>query len=158
EPRNERILRYHEALLLTRTGKFEDALRAYAFFAHDEAPNPELISAIGLAGLRMPMLPKEAAPEQQELLTATGKAALRFLADDENAGTAFQKLFQRFPTATNTHYLYGYLLYGKDPRQSFAEFRRELEISPSNAAAHVMVAWDYLLRDHASEALVHIQK
>ena len=32
QPRNEKILRYHEALLLTRAGRFEDALRSYAFF------------------------------------------------------------------------------------------------------------------------------
>ena len=36
QSRNEKILRYHEALLLTRTGRFEDALRSYGFFAHDE--------------------------------------------------------------------------------------------------------------------------
>ncbi len=42
QPRNEKILRYHEALLLTRTGRFEDALRSYAFFTHDEDSNPEL--------------------------------------------------------------------------------------------------------------------
>jgi tetratricopeptide (TPR) repeat protein len=158
QPRNERILRYHEALLLTRTGRFEDALNAFAFFAHDEAPDPELFLAIGLAGLRTPLLPKEVPTDRQELFTTAGKAALHFLAGDDNAGQAFQDLFQRFPSAANAHYLYGYLLFGKEPEQSFTEFKRELEVSPSNAAAHVMVAWDSLLRSDPSDALVHIEK
>src|ERR1039458_5546170 len=48
QPRNEKILRYHEALLLTRTGRFEDALRSYSFFTRDEDSKPELLMALGL--------------------------------------------------------------------------------------------------------------
>src|ERR1700686_3119129 len=76
QPRNEKILRYHEALLLTRTGMFEDALRSYAFFTHDAADsNPELLLAIGLAGLRTALLPQELKVDHQELYISAGKAS-----------------------------------------------------------------------------------
>src|SRR6266496_3117806 len=82
QPRNEKILRYHEALLLTRTGRFEDALRSYAFFAHDEDSNPELLLALGLAGLRIPLLPKDVKAAQQELYISAGKATFDFMKKD----------------------------------------------------------------------------
>ena len=116
QPRNEKILRYHEALLLTRTGRFEDALRSYAFFAHEENSNLELLLAIGLAGLRTPLLPKELKADQQELYISAGKAAFNFMkGDKEGARAEFQRLFQRVPPIPNAHYLFGYLLYAADP-------------------------------------------
>jgi tetratricopeptide (TPR) repeat protein len=154
QPRNEKILRYHEALLLTRTGRFEEALRSYALFAHDEAPAPELLLGTGLAGLRTPLLPQDVAAGRQDLFLAAGSASFRFMAGDvAGAQRAFQDLLQRFPKAPNAHYLYGYFLFASDPDQALAEFKRELEVAPSNAAAHVMLAWYSLMRNNSSEAL-----
>ena len=156
---NEKILRYHEALLLTRTGNFEGALQKYKPLAHGKVPNPELLIAIGLAGLRTPLLPKDLRADQRDLYTAAGNAAFVFMAGDEpGAQQAFEELFQRFPTAVNTHYLYGYLLSPVDPNQAIKEFRRELEIAPSNTPAELMLAWDSLTRNDFSEALVYAKK
>jgi tetratricopeptide (TPR) repeat protein len=159
QPRNEKILRYHEALLLTRSGNFEAALHEFNFFARGKVPNPELLVAVGLAGLRTPLLPKELKADQQELYAAAGNAALHFMAGDEKtAQQEFQDLFQRFPTAANAHYFYGYLLFPLDPDRAIVEFRRELEISPSNAAAEIMVAWDALIRNDFPQALTYAEK
>ena len=159
QARNEKILRYHEALLLTRTGNFEGALQKYALFAQDKVPNPELLVAVGLAGLRTPLMPKELKVDQQELYAAVGKAALRFMAGDRDvAQQEFQQLFQRYPAQANLHYLYGYLLFPTDPDQGTVEFKRELDVAPANAAAQLMVAWDALIRNEPSEALVYAQK
>jgi Flp pilus assembly protein TadD len=156
QPRHEKILRYHQALLLTRSGKFEEALRTYAYFAQDKNPNPELLVAIGLAGLRTPLLPKDIAINKQDLFAGTGQATFSFMAGDEKkARQAFQDLIQRFPTAANLHYLYGYLLFSIDPDLAVAEFKRELEVAPSNASAHFMLAWDALIRESPAEALVY---
>ncbi len=178
QPRNEQILRYHEALLLTRLGNFSAALKTYAYFAKDSISNPELMTAIGLAGLRMPMLPKELVQDQQtkdpqgkdpqskdpqvkdqqELVSAAGNAAYRYMAGDEaSAKQSFQELFQRFPKATNTHFLYGYLLFSTNPDAAFDEFQKELEISPANADADVMAAWALLLRNEPADALPYAQ-
>ena len=159
QPRNEKILRYHEALLLTRTGRFEDAMRSYAFFTRDEDANPELLTALGLAGLRVPILPKELKADQQELYISAGKAAFDLMRRDMDAGrTEFQHLFERVPPIANAHYLYGYLLYATDPEQAVYEFKKELEVNPSNAAAEVMLAWIPLMKNDGAEALPHARK
>jgi tetratricopeptide (TPR) repeat protein len=159
QPRNEKILRYHEALLLTRSGNFEGALQRYALLARGNVPNPELLVGIGLAGLRTPMLPKDLKADKQDLYMATGNAAFLFLSGDrKGAQQEFQNLFQRFPTAANAHYLYGYLLFPMDPDDAIVEFRRELEITPSNAAAQTMVAWDALIRSDFPAALSYSEK
>jgi tetratricopeptide (TPR) repeat protein len=159
QSKNEEILRYHEALLLTRTGKFQEALESYRYFAQKGIINPELLGAIGLAGLRVPFFPKDIAPEKQDLFLAAGDAAYRFMAGGQkNADEAFRDLFQRFPTAVNTHYLYGYLLFPTNPDQALEEFKKELEVSPANAPANEMLAWSALTGNDAATALPYAKK
>jgi len=159
KPRNEAVLRYHEALLLTLGGEFEDALRQYAFFSHTGATDPEMLTGVGLAGLRVQLLPKDVEPARRELLLAAGSAAFHFMAGDNDAAQReFQALFERFPAAVNAHYFYGYLLFAKDPELAVVEFKRELEVAPANADAHVMLAWYFLLQNNSVEALPHAQK
>jgi tetratricopeptide (TPR) repeat protein len=159
QPRNEQILRYHEALLQTRLGNYASALKTYSFFAKTGVTNPELLIALGLAGLRMPLLPKNVSAEQQPLVSAAGDAAYRFLAGDEPFATlAFQELFRLYPNAPNTHFLYGYLLFATDPDAALTEFLQELKIAPSNADADLMTAWALLLRNRAREALPYAQQ
>ena len=159
QPRNEKILRYHEALLLTRTGRFEDALRSYAFFTRDEDSNPELMLALGLAGLRTPLLPRELKADQQEVYVSAGKATFDFMRKNTDAAHAeFVRLFERVPPVLNAHYLYGYLLYATDPDQAVVEFKKELEVNPSNAVAEVMLAWIPLMQNDGAEAMPHARK
>ena len=158
QPKNEKILRFHESMLLTRLGRFEDAVRSYGFFAPEE-PNPELLLALGLAGLRTPLLPKEVQPDQQEIYRSAGRAGLNFMKGDrEGSGAEFQKLFARQPPVTNAHYFYGFLLYSSEPEEAMAEFRKELEVNPKNTAAQVMLAWIPLLKNDGREALPYAQK
>jgi tetratricopeptide (TPR) repeat protein len=159
QPRNEKILRYHEALLLTRSGNYEAALQAYALLVRGDVANPELLLSIGLPGLRTPLLPKDLKADRRDLYTAAGKAAFFFWSGDrKGAETAFGELFERFPTAANAHYLYGYLLFPTDPDRAIVEFKRELEVAPGNASAQTMVAWDALIRNDYAEALAYSQK
>jgi len=159
QPRNEIILRYHYALLLTKVGRFEDALKAFGLFVRDPDPKPELLVAIGLAGLRQPLLPREVRSDQQELYAAAGKAAFDFMKGvPDTAREEFQQLFERKPAVPNVHYLYGYLLYASDPDLAVIEFQRELEVNPSNPAAEVMLSWILLMQDRPAEALPHAEK
>jgi predicted Zn-dependent protease len=157
--RNEQILRYHEALLLTRTSRFEQALAAYAYFAKTGIDDPDMLVGLGLAGLRTPLLPKEAAASQRDLYSAAGKAAFHFLAGDEVvARQDFQLMFQAFPSTPTAHYLYGYLLFAKDPDAAAEEFRKELAVAPANASANAMLAWTFLMQNNASGALPYARR
>ena len=156
---NEQILRYHEALLLARLGRFQEALRSYSVFAEHKISNPNLLLAIGLAGLRMPLLPENVSVDQKELLTAVGNATFQFMAGDmEAAQTAFNDLFQRFPTAPNAHFLYGNLLYAFGPDAAVPQFKKELEVAPDNANARTMLAWSLLMQNRADEALPYAKR
>jgi tetratricopeptide (TPR) repeat protein len=169
-PRSEKILRYHEALLLAHKGNFEGALQRYAALSRAESAsgspagttnpaNPELLLSIGLAGLRTPLMPKELKADKQDLYVAAGNGAFLFWTKDrKGAERAFQNLFQHFPAAANAHYFYGYLLFPMDPDDAIVEFKRELEIAPANAPAQTMVAWDALIRNDYAEALAYSQK
>lgn len=142
QPRNAEILRYHEALLLTRLGNFEKALGRYTTFVKDGHASDELTNAIGLAGLRMPLFPQDADPAQAPLIAATGAAAFKFMNGDiEGARQAFQQLFASYPRTPDIHYLYGYLLFPTSPDAAIAQFQQELAISPSNSVANAMLAW-----------------
>lgn len=159
QPRNEKILRYHEAVLLAQKGDFEAALDRYARLALGNEPNPDLLTSIGLAGLRNSSLPKDLKPEQHDLFLAAGGAAFRMWSGDRaGAKEDFQKIFERTPFPANAHYFYGYLLFPTDPDEAIVEFKRELEIAPTNALAHTMVAWDALIRNDFPTALAYSQK
>jgi predicted Zn-dependent protease len=159
QPRNEQILRYHEALLLARLGKFQDALRAYAWFARKGITSAELIEEIGLAGLRTPAMPEQADDKGKSLFMAAGTAAYQFMAGQEGeARASFQKLFQKFPAASNAHLLYGYLLFERNPEEAIREFKRELEVTPSNTGANVMLAWAFLMQNDPLSALPYAKR
>ncbi|HTU33232.1 MAG TPA: tetratricopeptide repeat protein [Candidatus Acidoferrum sp.] len=159
DSRNEQILRYHAALLLTRAGQYQPALQEYAWFARNGISSPELLLGLGLAGLRVPTMPKDIQPDQQPLLAAAGEAAYQFLARHEDqAQKAFDDLFRRFPKAVNAHYLYGYMLLQRDPDHAIDEFKQELQVFPTNADADVMLAWAYLSQNDPQAALPFAQK
>ncbi len=163
EPQLGPVLLYHEALLLTRTGEFDKALQKYAELLHGDTRsgtlNDALLTSIGLAALRAPLLPKEVPPSQQDLYLLGGKTASFVLTGDYSHGeSAFGELLERYPNAPNVHYMHGVYLLARDPDAAFDEFRRELEISPSNTAAAAMLAWGLLTRGDPKEALTYAKK
>lgn len=159
QSRNEEILRYHEGLAQTRTGRFQDALQTFKYFAEKGINNPELLQAIGLAGLQVSSLPKDIPAGQEDLFLTAGNAGYRFMAAGEkDADAAFQDLFERFPTTQNAHYFYGYLLFPTDPDRALIEFKHELEVAPTSASANEMLAWAYLTENDAAGGLPYAQK
>jgi tetratricopeptide (TPR) repeat protein len=141
-PRNGTIVRYHEALLLTRLGRFEEAIGRYAAMVKKGEASGDLATGVGLAGLRMALLPSEVEPAEAALVAAAGSAGMQVFSGDAAGGdAAFAEIFRRFPTAPNVHYFYGYLLLSADPVRAVAEFEREAAVSPRSANAHAMLAW-----------------
>jgi tetratricopeptide (TPR) repeat protein len=159
QPRNAQIILYHEALVLTRLGRFDEAIGKFTYFVKQAPGNPELTVAVGLAGLRMPLLPKDVDPAQTELITMVGQAAIDVMTGDAAGGRrAFQAVFDRYPTTPNVHYLYGYLLYTTLSDETIPEFRKEIAISPHSAIAHAMLAWALEFQGDFAAALPDAQK
>ena len=154
DSRNSQILRYHEGLLLTRLGRFEEALTAYGYFARQHISNDDRIAAVGLAALRIPELPKDTAASQRDQVALAGNAAFLLLSGDiSGASQAFQAFFQRYPSTANLHYSWGYLLYPTDQDAAIEEFRREIVVDPGNALDHTMLAWSLLMENEPAAAL-----
>jgi tetratricopeptide (TPR) repeat protein len=154
QPRNARIILYHQALLLIHFGRFEESLAKFALLAKQGSDNQDLPIGIGLAGLRMNLLPKDVPAAQIPKLSAIGNAAVRVMKQDYDAGRqAFQSLFTQYPQVANIHYLYGYLLFATKPEQALAQFREELAISPHSPHGHAMCAWALELQGDYAAAL-----
>jgi tetratricopeptide (TPR) repeat protein len=154
QPRNAEILYYHEGLLMTRLGYFEEALSQFANLVKGGKSDPELTTAIGLATLRMPVLPQDADPAQSELLAMTGTAAAKVMnADLDGARQSFAELFTRYPKTPNIHYTYGYLLFATHPEDAIAQFQQELTLSPDSAVTNAMLAWAYGIQGSYPDAL-----
>lgn len=158
EPRNSGIIVFHEALLLTRLGRYEEALAKYDVLVKHGTAGQDVINGLGLAGLRMPILPKDIDPSQEQLVLLIGQAAASIMSGDMTGGQqAFENLFNRFPTRPYLHYLYGYLLSVIDPGAAIVQFQEELKIAPSSAIAHSMLAWDMGMQGDFAAALPSAQ-
>jgi len=159
DSRNTQILRYHEGLLLTKLGRFEEALTAYGYFARRHISNDELVAAVGLATLRIQQFPKDADPSQRDMIALAGNATFLLLSGDKPAADqTFLTFFQHYPAAANAHYSLGYLVYPTDQDAAITEFRRELAVDPGNAVDHTMLAWALLMDNSPAEALPEAKK
>ncbi len=159
EPEMEKVLRFHEAMLLTSTGKYDQAIQKYAWFVRGGRPSGILLTGLGLAALRAPLLPKDVPATEQDLYVAAGTAAFSQMAGDRAASQQnFQSLLERYPTAHHVHYLYACSLLASDSTQAIQELKRELEITPASSGALSMLAWAMLNQGAAKEALPYAER
>lgn len=159
QPEIEKVLRFHEAILLTHAGDFDRAIRKYVWFLRGGAPNSVLLGALGLAALRTPLLPQDIPAEQQDLFHTAGLAAFSQMAGDpSSAHQHFQTLLEHYPTAHHVHYLYACSLLAANPEQAIQEFRRELQITPASGGTLTMLSWALLNRGDSAEALPYAKE
>jgi tetratricopeptide (TPR) repeat protein len=159
QPQMDRVLRYHEALLLAVTGDFEEALQKYSWLLQHGSGNPTVVMSMGLAALRTSVLPQNIPAEQQALYTTAGKAVAFTMSGDVNsAEQTYTEMLQKFPQAMNVHYLHGCFLLNAHPEQAMSEFQRELELSPSNPAAMAMLSWMLMRRGDLQTAMPYANK
>ena len=159
EPHNEQIIRFHLAQLLARASRFQDALEQYRFFAEHHVDAPELKIGIGLAGMRVPTFAKEISSQDRDFYQAAGDAGYTFLSgDSEQADVAFRQLFAKFPSKSNLHYFYGFLLFPKDPALAIDQFHDELAVDPANETANALMAFTLVIAGRYNEALEPAQR
>jgi tetratricopeptide (TPR) repeat protein len=166
-----RTVLLHDGTLNTLLGKPEIALQRLTLAAnqiaaaHPEAPreavfrDSELLTAFGVAALRIPKLPSDLRPEQIPLVRQAGRAqALIALQDRVPAETEFQRLLALYPSEPGVHYMYGVFLLKEHPPQAIDEFRREIETSPSHDAARIQLALEFLRIGEYEQGLKYAQE
>jgi tetratricopeptide (TPR) repeat protein len=148
------VARYHAAVLMTRIEQYEQALETLGEFASEGDDSPRVIEAMGIATLRMAMLPVEVPPDRRERILMAGRASY-FMATRNTAGAAkaFEALVSRYSDAANVHYAYGVFLLLEQPDRALEEFKRELEIQPAHPWSLMQIAYEYLKRGDGAAAL-----
>jgi tetratricopeptide (TPR) repeat protein len=153
QPRNEQILRYHLAELLTRNGRFQDALAQYNFFAAKNILDEDVLVGLGLAGMRTPLLTKDVAAADREMYKAAGAAGYTLLKENTQLADAlFTQLFARYPATPGMHFFYGFLLFPHSPELAIEQFKSEVAIAPGNLDAHAMLAFSLMISGRYAEA------
>ena len=153
------VARYHAAILMTRMEQFEQALETLGEFAGEGDDNPRVIEAMGLATLRMPLLPIEAPPERREMVLMAGRASYMMATRNTAASEkAFEALAARYPETLHVHYAYGVFLLQEKPDRAIEEFKRELELQPGHPWSLMQIAYEYLKRSDGAAALPWAQQ
>jgi tetratricopeptide (TPR) repeat protein len=153
------VARYHAAVLMTRMEQFEQALETLGEFAGEGDDNPRVIEAMGLATLRMPLLPIEAPPARREMVLMAGRASYMMATRNTAASEkAFEALAARYPETLNVHYAYGVFLLQERPDKAIEEFKRELELQPGHPSSLMQIAYEYLKRSDGASALPWAQQ
>lgn len=154
DDRFARATRYHTALLLTKAGKFEIALKRLAEISAPDTESPELIRAIGVAGLRLPVFATGLPTAQQGLADAVGYALFDgYLRREKEAELKYQALLAKFPKQPELHYLHGVALLTSDPAAAIEELKLEIAMSPRHIAARLQIAFEYLKQGEPAQAL-----
>jgi tetratricopeptide (TPR) repeat protein len=153
------VLRFHEAQLLAKMGKFDQSLQLFATFLKDGEAPPAVIAPLGIAALRQRLVVSEIANTQENLYTAAGKTAAAILSGNAvQSEIALAGLIAAFPSAPGVHYLCGFYFLGQDPWRAREEFRRELTLNESNSSANAMLAWVLLNHREVEAALPYARK
>jgi tetratricopeptide (TPR) repeat protein len=148
------VARYHAAVLMTRVEQYEQALETLGEFASEGDDSPRVIEAMGIATLRMAMLPSEAPPDRRERILMAGRASfLMATRNTAGAAKAFDALVSRYSDAPNVHYANAVFLLGEQPDRALEEFKRELEIQPDHPWSLMQIAYEYLKRGEGVTAL-----
>jgi tetratricopeptide (TPR) repeat protein len=155
-----RIAQYHLGVLLNLNGEFDRAVELLSV-GHPEAPlAAQWNVALGMGLLRVPRLPEDVPPVEQNLYASAGQAA-SFLADSkyDNAFAILDKLLKDYPNTPFLHYAYGAALASLSQYdEAEAQLKEETRISPSSALPYIRLAFIDLKTYRANDALADAQK
>src|SRR5581483_2510319 len=148
---------FHFALLLTRDGKFVQALYLLAAEVSKSHSGPMLVEAMGLASLRMKNVPEDYPPERREEVWLAGETAFYAAvhpADFRRADEYANRLSAHYDQSANVHYFLGTLRrFESNDDEAEKEYERELKVSPQHVAAMIELAKLDLEDDRLDQAL-----
>ncbi|HME01127.1 MAG TPA: tetratricopeptide repeat protein [Terriglobia bacterium] len=145
---------YYAAVLLTRFEMYDQSQRLLFEMARSGQEESFLVEPLGLAALRMPLLPEEIPSDRHEMIRLAGEGALAV--NDQHQDQA-EKLFRQmtaaYPHEPGVHFLFGAFLMNARPEDGIQEMKRELEISPFHVPARVRLAEEYVKEGQVDQAL-----
>ncbi len=153
-PGMARTVFYHAAVLLTRFELYDQSQRLLFDMAGSGEAEAYLVEPLGLATLRLPLLPSEIPAGRREMVRLAGEGA--FAVKDQHQDEAenlFRQMVAGYPKESGVHFLYGAFLMEVRPEEGIREMQRELEISPFHVPARVRLAEQYVKEGHADRAV-----
>jgi tetratricopeptide (TPR) repeat protein len=148
------IVRYRLALLWITAGEFQLGLKELGWFAQKEEANDDIIQAIGLAVLRIPLFPQDSPPGKHDLIMKAGEAGFAEGAHYvQEARTAYDQLVATYPSEPNVHYAYGRFISNIDPDVALEQYQREIEISPPHVQARIEAGYLCMKKGEFDRAL-----
>jgi tetratricopeptide (TPR) repeat protein len=155
DPDTARVAKYHLALLLIRSGESDQAATLLASTVGPGEIPAQIKTALALAMLHVPLLPREIDPSQDALIAAAGEAASAIAQNNSGkALTAFPSLLKDYPGTPYLHYAYGKVLAsaGRD-EEAVRQQHEETVVSPKSALPWIEISQLELRSLHPQEAL-----
>ena len=145
---------YFVAALLNRFERFDESMSLLIEMVKSGQAAGPLTEPIGLAALRLPLLPSEIPADRKPMIRMAGQAALALEAQHrDEAEKLFTEMIADYPNEPGVHFLYGAFLLDVRPEDGIRELKKELEVSPSNVSARLRLAEEYVKEQQLEPAL-----
>jgi tetratricopeptide (TPR) repeat protein len=154
DPEIARVSNYHLALLLIRGGEFDAAAALLASTFGQNQVSAQVKVALGLAMLRVPLVPEEVDPSRDALVHAAGVAAANLArGDSAKVLEAFPALLENYADTPYLHYHYGKALVSAGRyEEGLREQREETKLLPKSALPWIEISLLELRLQNATEA------
>jgi tetratricopeptide (TPR) repeat protein len=156
----EKVAAYHIALITIQRGDFQVAQRLLARLARADVDDPDLITAFGLAALRIAKSPERVDAQQKSLVDRVGQTELHARHRQlPEIVAAYEKLLAELPGAPGLHYAFGNVLAGVGQyERAIEEMKTELKLSPDDVLAMLQLAMSYVNFSQPEQALPYAEK
>jgi tetratricopeptide (TPR) repeat protein len=154
------LARYRLAVLENLNGQFESAMETLLPGTRSGTVAREVQIALGMALLRMPLLPDQVEPSKSALAQSAGEiAALLQNSKYDQAYPKFQILLKEYPSVPFIHYAYGTALAALSKfDEAETQLRAELQVSPESELPYISLASVALKSYRPEAALVAAQR
>jgi tetratricopeptide (TPR) repeat protein len=160
-PELSRAARLHLALVLAKLGYSEKAIGwLNKLILTERNKTPEIIVAVGIAGLRKRWIPPEVPESERDKVLKLGDAMATFMrgSDPNDAFDKFEAALRDYPREPNFHYRFGAFLVARDPNRGIEEIKKTLDLEPGHIPALVALARIYLKRGEPQTALPYAER
>jgi tetratricopeptide (TPR) repeat protein len=156
----EKVAAYHIALITIQRGDFQVAQRLLARLARSDVDDPDLITAFGLAALRIAKSPERLDAQQKSLVDRVGQIELHARHRQfPEIVAAYEKLLAELPGAPGLHYAFGNVLANAGQHErAIEEMKTALKLNPDDVLAMLQLAMSYVNVSQPEQALPYAEK